>query len=375
MTPAALAATALLVLGACSDDAGGPDSDGAAPGTETADPQTSPATEEPDDTTGTTGPTTGTEDPTDTGTESPTDTGTAQPEAVVPVEEANSAAVRVLTAARLARTGSGQEAAQARDDAFSGQGLQGAGGAHKLRDVAAVAEGGDPLIDPTEANVLAVSRDDGEHPWLMVVQTVPDTGQPVLHLLNSPDDADAFRIINSAPMLSGTEVGGFHPRGVGSPVVREGRGDLPVEPEALLGDFASLLDYPSEDGDGADIRTNGYAPQVRDAADEQAEEVSVQADFTQEHRVMPKTIRTIERANGSALVFAVLERTDTFDVHEGMTLNAPEMFTALVEDQDQITEEAAMTTLEFVVLEVPAGDEAAPRLLAVREQLVGAQGE
>lgn len=122
--------------------------------------------------------------------------------------------------------------------------------------------------DPVEPNVLAVSRADDQSPDLILVQTTPRGQLPELHLLSRPAEGGGFRITWSAPMLPETEVGTFDRRSVGSPVLRSGGGDLVTPPGTALTGLAAYIDYPPTDA--PDVRTNGYAPQVRKSADEQA---------------------------------------------------------------------------------------------------------
>ncbi|WP_109473801.1 hypothetical protein [Ornithinimicrobium cavernae] len=306
-------------------------------------------------------------------TAGPTDddgTVTAPPQGagVISVEEAEKVAAELMRQAAQSQNADPEEAAELNESAFAGSELRAAVAATSLREV-----GIEPVIDyhPTGPNVLAISRDDGESPAFMVVQTVPESGLPELHLMTSEDGGENWKIGWSAPMLAGTEVGTFAPRSEGSTVIREGKAGLSNYPSYVVDLLFKILDYPFAE-ERPDFRTNDYGPQVRKAADEQAASVSEQASLTQEHSLRSGTLRTIELADGSALMFPVLERKSTFDVKDGMILKPPTAFAHFAED-DTITDSAEMTTLVFLAVHVRA-DGGDPEVIAAREQVVGGTG-
>ncbi|NLG23220.1 MAG: hypothetical protein GX555_17505, partial [Actinomycetales bacterium] len=239
--------------------------------------------------------------------------------------------------------------------------------ATELREV-----GLQPVIDyhPYGVNVLSISREDGESPAYMVVQTVPESGLPELHLLVSEDDGANWLIGWSAPMLAGTEVPTFDPRSEGSPVMREGKGDLNMSPSQAVDRLFQILDFPFDE-ERPDFRTMDYGPQVRDAVEAQAAAVADQATLTQEHNLRTGTLRTIELADGSALTFPVLLRTNTFDVKSGTYLEAPPAF-AHFAGEDIINNSATIMTDVFLAVHIKT--DGTPVVLAAREQVVGASG-
>lgn len=286
---------------------------------------------------------------------------------VISVEEAEEIAQTLLKQAADSQNADPEEAAELNEATFVGSELRAAVAATELREV-----GLQPVIDyhPYDVNVLSISRQDDQSPAFMVVQTVPESGLPELHLLVSEDDGATWRIGWSAPMLAGTEVPTFDPRSEGSPVLREGKGDLNWSPSQVVDQLFLILDYPFDE-DRPDFRTNDYGPQVRKAAEEQAAAVAEQATLTQEHDLRTGTLRTIELADGSALTFPVLRRTSTFDVKSGTYLEAPTAF-AHFAGEDVINNSATMTTDVFLAVHIKKDGD--PVVIAAREQVVGASG-
>jgi len=286
---------------------------------------------------------------------------------VISVEEAEEIAATLLKQAADSQNAEPEEAAELNEATFVGSELRSAIAATELREV-----GLQPVIDyhPYGVNVLSISREDGESPAYMVVQTVPESGLPELHLLVSEDDGANWLIGWSAPMLAGTEVPTFDPRSEGSPVLREGKGDLNMSPSQAVDRLFQILDFPFDE-ERPDFRTMDYGPQVRDAVEAQAAAVADQATLTQEHNLRTGTLRTIELADGSALTFPVLLRTNTFDVKSGTYLEAPPAF-AHFAGEDIINNSATIMTDVFLAVHIKT--DGTPVVLAAREQVVGASG-
>ncbi|WP_256842117.1 hypothetical protein [Ornithinimicrobium cryptoxanthini] len=372
----ALALSSSLVLSACtdSDDTESTDSVSSTTAADGADDSTSTTGGTGDNatSTGDAVPTTGDASTATGDAATSTDDGKITAPAagagVISVEEAETVAAQLMRTAADSQVVDVDEAAELNEQAFVGSELLAATAATTLRDA-----GLTPVIDyaPSGANVLAISRDDGESPAFMVVQSVPESGLPELHLMVSQDGGENWKIGWSAPMLAGTKVGTFDPRSEGSTILRDTRGELSNYPSGVVDKLFEILDYPFAE-DRPDFRTNDYGPQVRKATEAQAASVSEQATMTSTHALRADTLRTIELEDGSAIMFPVLERTSAFDVKSGMILKPPTAFTHLTGD-DTITDSAKMKTLVFLAVHIRT-DGGAPEIIAAREQVVSASG-
>jgi hypothetical protein len=82
----------------------------------------------------------------------------------------------------------------------------------------------------------------------------------------------------------------------------------------------------------------------------------------------------VGQANGGALVFGVIERTDSFKVKNGQNVktSANKAF-VLLSGKKSVTRSASITTLEFVAFAVPPSGGRAT-LVAAREQIVAGSG-
>lgn len=352
-----------------SDDAAA-SSDGADAGVSTTAPggeDTAATTAPADDAAGTTAPG---DDAATTDVAMTTD----EERAAMPLADAEKAAATVLTARAKADQGDGAKVKDLQRKSLMGNARKAHVAADRLEAVTGDPKKVDLKKNPVEPNVLAVSRDDGELPILLLVQTVPADGVPVLHLLESrTGEAKDFRISWEAPMLPGTSVPTFDRRSVGSPVVRSGKGGLAASPRNLLKSVASYISYPQPEKT-PDYRTHGYAPAVRDAAEAQAGAVAGRATLREKNWLVSEATRTLLFEDGSAFVMGTLLRDTQFRVDSGATLTPPDSF-RVFQDSGSLSNEAVLRTVVFVGMHAPAKDTTfKPEMIAAREQLIDAWG-
>ncbi|WP_431473555.1 hypothetical protein [Ornithinimicrobium sp. W1665] len=293
--------------------------------------------------------------------------------AVMSVEDAEEVATTILERRHAALQGDGDDVVDDHRKSVMGSARDAFEAADALEAVT-----GEPaeaeMEAPAEPNVLAISREDGELPQFLFVQTVPEDGVPLLHLMESrTGEQEDFRIIWEAPMLPGTSVPTFDPRSDGTPVLREGRGDLLMAPRDTLKEIAAYTSWPQPE-EIPEYRTHGYSPAVRDAAEEQAAAVEGRATLQEKNWLISDDTKTLLFEDGSAFVLGTLLRDTTFTVEPDVVLTPPEAFTTLA-GLEQVNEEAVLRTMVFMGVRVPAeGVEFTPEMIAVREQLVEAWG-
>jgi hypothetical protein len=295
------------------------------------------------------------------------------------VDQAKSILARVFTAAYLGETTTGAAAGEQRRTAYTGQGLRGVEGRVKLASVQPAVTTS-PLLAP-HPKLLAVSRGFG-FPRFIVAQTVAsDGGLPVLHLLVSPDAATPYRISMSVEMVPPATVQPFDRLTSGSPLVANGTGPLvtksaglAVAPDTLLSLYAAKMAFPAKAVSKPPFAQDSFSGQLQSGAAAAAAAVSTQASFTQVHKVVPDSVYAVRVASGDALVFGVLERTDSFAVKTSQNVNtAANKAFVLLTGKKLITQSASITTLEFVVFSVPQSTGQA-QLVAAREQIVAGSG-
>jgi len=287
-------------------------------------------------------------------------------------EQARRILTRDFTAAQQGEKTPGAVSRAALGTAYTGEGLRAANARVKLaRLQPAVADS--PLLAPQQPRLLALSRGFG-YPRVIVAQTVASEGPlPILHLLTSPNAATPYRISASATMLPATSVKPFDPLTKGSPLVTKGSG-LAVADTALLKAYSTWMAFPAKAVTKPPFAADPFSAQIRAKAAAVAKAVAAQATFSQVHQVVPKSLYSVRQANGDALVFGVIQRTDSFKVKSGQSVNTStnKAFVAL-SGKKRVTKAASITWLEFVVFAVPRSTGRAT-LVAATEQVVAGSG-
>ncbi|KRF24241.1 hypothetical protein [Phycicoccus sp. Soil803] len=283
-------------------------------------------------------------------------------------DTAQAIAARVLAKAAEAAAAKPADAQKLRTEALTGSALAVANAASRLESGAAAAP--TPLTRTEPPKVLAVSRGTA-WPRLILVQTATADGGAVLNLLVSPDARTPFRLSVAAPMQPGASVAALDSLNAGSPVVTTGS-TLPVQPAALMTEYAASLAYPkpaaAKDIDPADP----FSAAVRAHAAEQAKAFGKLASLKQVHTVEPQSTVAIALRGGGALVFGLVERTDTITLGKGgKSLTPSTDFQRLVRKKT-LTKSATLRTYETVVFTVPAEGKAS--VVAADEVLFSAKG-
>ena len=286
-------------------------------------------------------------------------------------DHAKSILTRVFTAAQQVEATTGKAAHAAARTAYTGEGLRAANARVRLVTVQPAVVGS-PLLAPKQP-LLAVSRGFG-YPRIIFTQTVASEGSlPILHLLTSLDAATPYRISESATMLLNSTVKRFDAISQGSPLLSD-NSELAVAPTALLTAYAGGMAFPVKAVANPPFAADVFSNQVRGKAAATAKAVAAQATLSQVHKVIPSSVYAVRQAGGDALVFGVIERTDSFTVKKGQAVNIIEnKGFVLLSGKTNVTKAASITTLEFVVFAVPRSN-AQATLIAASEQLVAGSG-
>jgi hypothetical protein len=204
----------------------------------------------------------------------------------------------------------------------------------------------------------------------MVVQTTAEDGGTELNLLTSPDATTPFKLASSARMHPGSTVAALDSLRSGSPLVTDGA-DLPVAPDKLVQEYAGALAYPKA-GPAPDVETGDtFALAVRANAAAQAKSLGKLATLTQKH-VPQEGTTAIRLKDGGALVFALMQRTDTITLSEGGKSLTPSADVQRLVGKQTLTRSAQLQTYEVVVFTVPPQGKAT--VVAVDEVLAAAKG-
>ena len=288
--------------------------------------------------------------------------------APISAQSAEAIATRVLAKAAEANAAKSADAEALRAEALTGSALAVANAASRLQTGAPATTA--PLIRTEPPKVLGVSRGTG-WPRLILVQTTTAESRAVLNLLVSPDARTPFRLSAAAPMQPGSTVAALDSLTTGSPMVTPGD-KLAAAPADLLKGYAASLAYPKPVAT-TDVEAAGpFATAIRAHAAEQAKTFGKLATLKQVHTVAPDSTVAIALRGGGALVFGLLERTDTITLRPGgKSLTPSADFQRLVRKKT-LTKSAELKSYETVVFTVPVEGKA--KVVAVDEVLFSAKG-
>jgi len=285
-------------------------------------------------------------------------------------DSAQKVAARVLTQAAAAEAAPAAEAQKLRTASLTGSALAVADAAAKLGSTAKRSTTTAPLTRTDPPKVLAVTRGTS-WPRLILVQSTSPDGAPVLNLLISPDAATPFRLSSSVTMQPGTVVAALDPLDEGSPRVT-GATKLAVQPDELLTEYAASLAYPEPAPAKAVATNDPFSTAVRANAAAQAKAFGKLATLQQKHTVHPLQTVSLALKGGGALVFALLERTDTISLKPGgRSLTPSAEFQRLV-GKKALSKNAVLRSYETVAFTVPAEGKAS--VVGADEVLFSAKG-
>jgi hypothetical protein len=296
--------------------------------------------------------------------DAPSQVTTAAP---ISAQSAEAIATRVLAKAADASAAKPAEAEALRAQALTGSALAVANAASRLESGASAVS---PLTRTEPPKVLGVSRGTG-WPRLILVQTTTAEKGAVLNLLVSPDASTPFRLSAAAPMQPGATVAALDSLTAGSPMVTPGS-KLAEQPADLLKGYAASLAFPKPVADPHVDASEPFSTAIRAHAAEQAKTFGKLATLTQTHTVQPDNTVAIALRGGGALVFGLLERTDTITLRPGgKSLTPSADFQRLVRKKT-LTKSAQLKSYETVVFTVPVDGKA--QVVAVDEVLFSAKG-
>jgi hypothetical protein len=282
-------------------------------------------------------------------------------------DTAQQIATRVLDLADKATRATGDRAEALRKEALTGSALVVADAVARGDEGSSTSE--TPLTRTTPPKVLAVSRGTA-WPRVMVVQTAARDGGTELNLLISPDATTPFRLASSARMHPGATVAALDSLRSGSPLVTDGS-DLSVAPDKLVQEYAGALAFPKAAA-APDVETDDpFALAVRANAAAQSRSFGKLATLAQKHTPARGTT-AIRLKDGGALVFALMQRSDTITLSRGGKSLTPSTDVQRLVRKKTLTRSAQLLTYEMVVFTVPKDGKAS--MVAVDEVLTAAKG-
>ena len=228
------------------------------------------------------------------------------------------------------------------------------------------------LTTPATPQILAISEGREWPRSILATSRAGDVQR--LHLLISDAPTAPYKLWVTAPMVPGSKLPALPPLAQGTTFADQGDDDrgLVADPVAVFTAYGRLIDSPRDKKQAAKAAkvVNGndlYAKAVRASSVAQVEALGSLGTFRRHHGVVTKDIATVRLADGSALAFGQMVRTDRLrPTSKAKQLDLPSDLARLAGERS-VTKSLDLDWLLTLVAVIPAKDEA--HIVGASEQL------
>ena len=229
------------------------------------------------------------------------------------------------------------------------------------------------LAAQPEPTIVAQSQ-GREWPRAILAATLDDdTNTQFLHVMVSETPDQPFHIVSSVPMFGGAELPALGAATTGSPLLDASAADgLAVSPEKAVAAYAAAIAQPKGKPSNAVSADDPFAAGLRTTAAAQAKALGKLGTLTQKHEPLLEHAVTFRLADGGAVTFGLMRRTDAIAVKPtAKELVLPAEY-AKVTGTKKVTKSLTLQSLEPVVVVVPTTGKA--EVIGARELLVSGKG-
>ncbi len=286
-------------------------------------------------------------------------------------EGATAIAARLVAAAEAPVDGDAKAAAKTRATVLTGDALTVANAqAARAPKPATTTE----LAAPKPPTVVAQSAGRAWPRAILAATLDEDTNTQFLHVLLSEKPEQPFRIAASVPMFGGAELPALGDSTNGAPLLdtatKEG---LALAPEAAVAAYAAALAHPKPKATKAVAVDDPFATGLRTTAAAQTKALGKLGTLTQVHAPLLENAVTFRLADGGAVTFGLLRRTDTITVKPtAKELVLPAEY-AKVTGKKKVTKALTLQNLQPFVMVVPPAGKA--EVIGASELLVSGKGQ
>lgn len=281
-------------------------------------------------------------------------------------EGATAVAARLLAAADAPVEGDAKVAAAARAAILTGDALT-------VANAEATRGAADPAsteLTPEPTPTVVAQSQGRQWPRAILATTLDEpTNTQWLHVMMSPKPDQPFRIAASVPMSPNTELPALGAQLTGAPLLdTTAKNDLPLSPADAVKAYAGALAYPKARPTTAVEVDDPFSVRLKSAAAVQAKALGALATLTTTHSPVLDDAITFRLANGGAVTFALMSRTDAMTVKpKGKELTLPAEYAKLV-GKKSVTQSVTLANLEPIVMVVPKTGKA--EVIGARDLLV-----
>lgn len=283
---------------------------------------------------------------------------------------ATAIATRLLAAADAPAEGDAAAQKAARARVFVGDALTLAE-ARAKRPQAPAAEAA--LATGPTPKVVAQSQGRAWPRAILATSLDPGDNTQYLHVMLSEKPDQPFRIAATVPMFAGAQLPAVGSPPEGAPLLDTGAEDgLAASPDAVVKAYAAALAHPRPKATKAVEVTDPFAEGLKRAAAAQTRTLGKLATLAQAHAPQLEHALTFRLADGGAVTFTLMKRTDTITLKPtAKELVLPKEYADLV-GKAKVTRSMTLQSLEAVAVVVPRSG--AARVIGASELLVSGTG-
>ena len=285
-------------------------------------------------------------------------------------EGATAIAARLLAAAEAPVEGDAKAAAKARAEVLAGDALTVADARAARAPATAAATELAPAPEPT---VVAQSQGRAWPRAILAATLDQDTNTQFLHVMVSEKPDQPFHIVSSVPMFGGAELPAIGAENAGAQLLDTGAANgLPVSPKDAVGAYAAAIAHPKPKASDVVSVDDPFAAGLKATAAAQTKALGKLGTLTQAHEPLLKNAVTFRLADGGAVTFGLMRRTDTMTVKPtAKELVLPKEY-ADVLGKKKVTKSLSLQSLEPFVMVVPKAGKA--ELIGATELLASGKG-
>ena len=285
-------------------------------------------------------------------------------------EGATAVAARLLAAKGATATGNDTAARKARAEVLTGDALRMADAEAALSPATAA----QPELAPEPEPTVVAQSQGRQWPRAILASTLDEASNTQwLHVMVSEKPDQPFRIAASAPMLGGAELPALGEQLAGAPLLDTGqKNGLPASPADAVAAYAAAIAQPKGRATDVVATDDQFAAGLRTAAAAQTKALGKLGTLTQSHEPRLDDAVTFELADGGAVTFALMKRTDTIAVKPtAKELVLPAEYAKLL-GKKKVTTSLTLNNLEPIVLVQPSAGEG--RVIGASDLLVSGRG-
>jgi hypothetical protein len=296
----------------------------------------------------------------------------AEQTASAPLDTEGAAAVatRLLAAKHAKVEGDAKAAAAARAEVLTGDALRVA----NAEAARAISQGETPELAAEPTPTIVAQSQGRQWPRAILASTLDEaTNRQWLHVMLSDKPDAPFRIASSVPMFGGAELPALGEQLAGAPLLDTAqKNGLAVSPADAVKAYAAAIAWPKRKATDVVTVDDQFATGLKTAAAAQTKALGKLGSLTQAHQPLLEDAVTFRLADGGAVTFALMKRTDTVSVKKNAKeLVLPAEYAKLV-GKKKVTKSLTLNNLEPIVMVMPKTGQA--RVIGASDLLVSGKG-